>query len=403
MGTIKDPCLHHFQKVVNQKPGDYDTDSEGIINAMSEYQLKDCYKALDGAWCFAIYDQDKDELMLLRNDQRPMYVAEMENGAFLYSSLRWVLELVCDVHNLKPAAIFDLPTDTPHYFNKEGMFAGDRLYSRFQRTPEEQEVFIAQQEENKRLREANAKKLQQGQNGRRSYRKLGKKKSHQEYVKAGEAYNEYRDQMIGFTIDPDRSNDTTIWGHDVFSDHSVRFSTNGVNPLIDTYMVDNAGFEWYIAMVGWASVDEKSKSGVALTVHFPTVSEPQSWTYLPQDQAELKEYLERNLFTGIGKGQLEDFCKEEYKINGPRDEVARWSSFPKLSNMAGNENLYTVCGTNMSHQGLTSLVSKGCCNCGVIPQMEDIETVNILNVVTDTFLCEDCNSLEVFNHLGALN
>lgn len=70
----------------------FTVDSEAIINGIAELGAKEAIAKIRGAWCLNWYNKDEDTLNLIRNDERPMFIAyTKDHRAVYWSSCQYIL------------------------------------------------------------------------------------------------------------------------------------------------------------------------------------------------------------------------------------------------------------------------------------------------------------------------
>lgn len=91
--------LVHNGTLRNHKalPGgkDFDVDSEAVCNAFANNDVKDIIKQINGAFTFVWFDQRDGSLNIVRNDERPMYIAPAKKESSLVfgsegAMVRWI-------------------------------------------------------------------------------------------------------------------------------------------------------------------------------------------------------------------------------------------------------------------------------------------------------------------------
>lgn len=104
----------------------FSVDSDWAIDKIAEEKEK-AFKDISGAYCFVWYDQDDEaHLNMLRNFERPMFVAFVKNQdrmvfASEYMMLAWLaqrnsIELEDYVIDLSPGVLYKFPVDSPREF-----------------------------------------------------------------------------------------------------------------------------------------------------------------------------------------------------------------------------------------------------------------------------------------------
>lgn len=75
----------------------FSVDSQALIFNLDKFGWDDTLKKINGAWALTVYDQEKHELQILRNNQRPLYIAEKDDGSCIYwASEQWMLRVLSE-------------------------------------------------------------------------------------------------------------------------------------------------------------------------------------------------------------------------------------------------------------------------------------------------------------------
>lgn len=95
----------------------YGTDSEALFNHIAETSLKEALAIIEGAWALTYYDHEKEELHMVRNDQRPLYFAfEKDRHTVLWASEEWMLHIACSRHGVELEEVVEVEPDTLYAF-----------------------------------------------------------------------------------------------------------------------------------------------------------------------------------------------------------------------------------------------------------------------------------------------
>ncbi len=95
----------------------FDVDSENLYHHMNELGLKSLMEVIRGAWSLVWWDKKEAELNFLRNDERPMYIAYLNEGKTIaWASESKMLELVLDRNGVKDYAISSTEEDIHYRF-----------------------------------------------------------------------------------------------------------------------------------------------------------------------------------------------------------------------------------------------------------------------------------------------
>jgi len=92
--------------------GVFDVDSEALIHEINAIGLPEAIKKIRGAWALTFYNQKDHTINFLRNDQRPLFIAESEDGQTLFwASEDWMLYGGPVREGVKLKDPFELPAD----------------------------------------------------------------------------------------------------------------------------------------------------------------------------------------------------------------------------------------------------------------------------------------------------
>lgn len=112
-GTIrnKHKFLDHTQ---------FDVDSENILYHIEQEGLDDFLEKVDGAYALVWWDKIEETLNFLRNKERPMYLAQSEDGSRLYwASEAWMLQIATSREGVKIGEIHSTAEDMHYSFHIE--------------------------------------------------------------------------------------------------------------------------------------------------------------------------------------------------------------------------------------------------------------------------------------------
>lgn len=110
---VHNGTLDNYRHFPEPKDGKIEVDSEHMAYAIDKIGIEDTIKDLSGAWAIVYWDRKQKELNILRNSERPLYIAK--DGDFIaYASeedmLKWVLDRN---HNWKMRDnVEEVPVDT---------------------------------------------------------------------------------------------------------------------------------------------------------------------------------------------------------------------------------------------------------------------------------------------------
>lgn len=76
---------------------DYDVDSECMLNSICQIGWDETLGKIGGAYAITVYNSEDHSLEMIRNDERPLYVAYKENGSVMYwASESWMLKALSE-------------------------------------------------------------------------------------------------------------------------------------------------------------------------------------------------------------------------------------------------------------------------------------------------------------------
>jgi hypothetical protein len=95
-----------------------EVDSHAILHSIVERGYEKTIEELDGAFTLVWYDGDTKQMHIIRNDQRPMYIANTSGSWFFASEdkmLKWILDRedikIEDMTNCKPGTLYTFDLD----------------------------------------------------------------------------------------------------------------------------------------------------------------------------------------------------------------------------------------------------------------------------------------------------
>jgi hypothetical protein len=75
---------------------DFEVDSDNLFNHLARNGLEDTAKNLNGAFAIVYYDESDRTLNLMRNSERPLFIARLNNGSIAWASESLMLEWLVD-------------------------------------------------------------------------------------------------------------------------------------------------------------------------------------------------------------------------------------------------------------------------------------------------------------------
>jgi len=99
-GTVHDYALKRITDLGIE--GNWDTDSETILNSINQHGPEKTWAKLDGAAALIWWNLDEGVMNMLRNKERTLHFAYTKNrDAVFYASESWMLEVIELRHNIK--------------------------------------------------------------------------------------------------------------------------------------------------------------------------------------------------------------------------------------------------------------------------------------------------------------
>jgi hypothetical protein len=96
----------------------YDTDSEAIFNSIDIRGAKETLAPVQGAYALTWYDTRTNAVHLLRNKERPLFVAETkDNKCVFWASEAWMLHAILQRQSVDYKDIWLLPEDKEYTYN----------------------------------------------------------------------------------------------------------------------------------------------------------------------------------------------------------------------------------------------------------------------------------------------
>jgi predicted glutamine amidotransferase len=92
----------------------FGTDSEALFSQIANHTLQKAIPMIEGAWALTYYDHVDEELVMIRNDERPLCYAWEEGKKTLYwASEAWMLRIATSRHGIKleEDTVYSLPVN----------------------------------------------------------------------------------------------------------------------------------------------------------------------------------------------------------------------------------------------------------------------------------------------------
>lgn len=81
---------------------DLDVDSKAIFKTIDEKGIDHCWKSFSGAAALTYWNEDKGTLSIIRNSERPLWIAHSENqDAIFWASELWMITVAANRNNVK--------------------------------------------------------------------------------------------------------------------------------------------------------------------------------------------------------------------------------------------------------------------------------------------------------------
>lgn len=109
----------------------FDVDSENIFHSIQEIGLDDTLAVLDGAYALVYWDKRDEELVIVRNNERPMFFCYSEdNRNVFWASEPWILTAALGRFGIKHGEVFNLKDSVIYRFDIERKFNGGPIVTR---------------------------------------------------------------------------------------------------------------------------------------------------------------------------------------------------------------------------------------------------------------------------------
>lgn len=134
---VHNGAIHNAAEVAGKSNAVVEVDSHLIAHLLAkEDDVAKALGQLNGAFAVVWYDQKKHSLNLVRNSQRPLFIAEFGALTF-FGSEEKMLEWLCERNHMKTAVIREVPIDTVISFSLEDNTKGETSagFKKHQHTP----------------------------------------------------------------------------------------------------------------------------------------------------------------------------------------------------------------------------------------------------------------------------
>lgn len=103
------------QKHLIPNHSSFGTDSEALFNQIADEGIKEAISKTSGAWALVWYDFLEDTFNFLRNKERPLFYAYIEDRTgIVWASEKWMIDVACGRNDLKIVdnTVFNVKEDT---------------------------------------------------------------------------------------------------------------------------------------------------------------------------------------------------------------------------------------------------------------------------------------------------
>lgn len=115
----------------------FEVDSENIYHSINKIGLEDTLKVLDGAYALVYWDKRTEELVMVRNSERPLYYTYSEDNKTVYwASEQWMLYVSISRAGLKHNDVIEVKPCTIYRFNIDMRYNGDPITTAVQQYKE---------------------------------------------------------------------------------------------------------------------------------------------------------------------------------------------------------------------------------------------------------------------------
>lgn len=119
------------QNLIDHK--EFEVDSENIYHSINEIGLEDTLAVLDGAYALTYWDKRTEDLVLLRNSERPLCYTFSEDGKTLYwASEEWMLNVALSRCGLKHGEVIDVRPCNIYRFKIDRKYQPDPIVTHIQ-------------------------------------------------------------------------------------------------------------------------------------------------------------------------------------------------------------------------------------------------------------------------------
>lgn len=367
---------------------EFETDSECVYHNISENGLEETYSRLEGAWVLIWHDLAKNETYIIKNNQRPLWLAHTQDEKRLFwASEKWMLDVAFAQNKIKTKDYFELDDHTLYTlkterFGKATIEKGER----FRPLPPLAHTYTPPYKPAYR-------------SGQHLPFDRDAKKSKDPVVQnmgIRDAWEACKGKRLPFFIDGSKTkNGEIFYGEALTKDWIVRLDMTK-HKTVAKYLDDWGEETWYLGDVSLISHTPQGK--VIVTIKPWSMSEPLD--YLGQDRAG------RTVPYWDGDYDFIDFCTDQaivgintyvnwFNALSEDDQIKELESkhtvFENLKGQEEDENkLYKVGNNMVDRSRAEEVLGAGCGMCSEIVDIKDIDKVEWA-FGTEHYLCPKCS------------
>lgn len=116
---------------------DFEVDSENIFHSIEQVGLEDTLSVLDGAYALVYWDKRTEELIMVRNSERPLYYTySKDNKTVYWASEQWMLYVAISRAGLEHNDVIEVKPCTIYRFDIDMRFNGKPIKTSIQKFKE---------------------------------------------------------------------------------------------------------------------------------------------------------------------------------------------------------------------------------------------------------------------------
>lgn len=199
----------------HRKLADVEVDSHAVCHAFNELGYEEALHQIDGAYCFIWYDLEDNKLRIIRNDKRPLFMAET-SSAFFFTSEVWLLYGILGRNDQAPIGkIHAITADTIYEIDLENRSAGftETAFKKREVKP----AFVAKQlpvkvHEKKEEAKKDEPKVEGGAAGYRPKLDTNPKELSDKYLGQSVVFSVYDFKLIDHKFSPNWKDSVLLYG-----------------------------------------------------------------------------------------------------------------------------------------------------------------------------------------------